>query len=359
MRLLLVVLALGACAAPRDPAIVILSPDNGTVVTDHAPVKLTIETHDLQLRHLRFAVDGISNTESPTISPAPAGAQCDPCTFDVSWPALDVREGSHVITVQGFEQIADGVPDASADVMLAFDDAPEIVATAPSIDEELRGVGTVMASLEVIDRGSVTGTLELDGEPVATQASTGRCSPRCLLTWAWDTRAIPAGSHELVFAAVDEGGKRTEQRTTVTFDDLVRITAMQVSGTLQDDPLPLEMEVYVYDDAGKLLGCAGSMHGLAPVNDPGLRYEVSATLVDFANPSVAFGPLAAAGRPFRFEVWEDDDQPVCPSMLDRTRNDLVGQGALRTDVQWKTAPSKQTFGSVIELSVAFERPLKR
>jgi MYXO-CTERM domain-containing protein len=105
-----------------------------------------------------------------------------------------------------------------------------------------------------------------------------------------------------------------------------------------------------------MIGCAGSRHGLATVDNAGIEYDTQAVLI--TPDRLAFGTLDAGAAPFRLEVWEDDDTPVCPDPLDPMLNDLVGKSPMLTVDQWRMTPLS-TFGDVTKLGVAWGRTLEQ
>lgn len=355
---LLAVAVLSGCLfgeSDRPPAaiVVITAPEDGVVITDHEPVVLTVEVANASVTKLELVVDG-AILPGVTVSPLPAGAACAPCTFQLTWDAVQADEGPNVATVLVYGD-SPSDPVGYADLALAFDDTPEITAAIPAANEDLTGVGMLDVTLGVKDRGATTVTLAIDGTLVGTEQRPS-CKTGCSLRWPWDTRALPAGMHDLTFTVSDSKGHVVEQTHTVKLDDVITITAMQVTG-MTDESGTLEIEVYVFDNVtNKLLGCVGSAGGLGPVDASDVRYNLNATLIDLAGDTL--GSLALAPNAVRFEVWEDDDTPVCPTALNPSGNDLVGVSPARTAAQWK-ATTMSTFGNVTELRAVFERPLQR
>jgi hypothetical protein len=142
----------------------------------------------------------------------------------------------------------------------------------------------------------------------------------------------------------------------VRVDDIVRVTSMEMAAGFVDESGTLEMEVYVFDNATNvLLGCVGSANGMGPVNDAGVRYALDARMIDLAG-----RPLKASaldGKLLRFEVWEDDDNPVCPTLFDPNGNDFAGTAPLRTRGQWESKPNAGVFGNVTEMVILMDRPI--
>jgi len=333
-----------------NPSVEITSPPDGTVITDHGSSLIELKAWDVTLDRVELAVDGVTLDENLSVSPRLDGRDCDPCNVKIVWPTKQIGEGLHVISAFVFD---DGDNAGVGDVALTFDDAPEIVTAQPQ-DEDLEGVGNVNVRLDVLERGPLTVDLAIDGASVGTKSNESCRNSGCSLTWPWDTSTLPAGPHELHWTATDSHGHKTEATHTVQLDDIVQVKAITVTNTV-DDVAPLEIEVYVYDNVtGAMLGCAGSAHGLGGVDISDQHYAVSATLVD------AMGTLGAsklATNAVRFEVWEDDDQPVCPTTLNPQGNDLVGSSAAKTLTDWKATTTPFSFGNVPELQIAIGRPL--
>jgi hypothetical protein len=350
-HLLLVVVTAG-CQFSGNPRVDITSPDDNANIAGHGSSQITVEVWDMEATSFDILVDGERLTENLSVAPRPDGRDCAPCTFHITWPTASVGEGLHVVTAAVYDQTGDSYVD---DVALTFDDIPEITGASPQ-DEDLRGVGMVDVQLELVERGTVTVELAIDGVSAGTRSNES-CRAGCMLGWPWDTRDLPAGSHELAFTATDAHGNQAQAKHIVELDDIVRVTAIEVDNIV-DDVDPLEIEVYLYDDVtNTLIGCAGSAHGLGGVDVSGVRYVVDATLVNLQNTDLALHELGT--HPVRFEVWEDDDAPVCPAILNPQGNDLVGNGPAKTADEWKANAEPLVFGNVGELSLAFDRPLTR
>src|SRR4051812_22301964 len=191
---------------------------------------------------------------------------------------------------------------------------PKLVAFTPNDGADLRGVGTMVVRVGVAEANGGTAYLDVDGTALPEQPITADCAEGCQLEWtAIDTTHVPVGPHVVHVRLVDAAGNTSERSNTVMFDDVLTIKSLQVTNTT-DDVLPLEIEVYVFDDTTHtLLGCAGSRQGLGPVDYQNVHYTVDATLIDpLRHPMAA---LELGGGPIHFEVWEDDDPPVCPTVF--------------------------------------------
>jgi hypothetical protein len=239
---------------------------------------------------------------------------------------------------------------------MIFDDVPEFTVITPQEDEDLLGVGTVHVEVGVLERGTATIKLDIDGIEADTKTS-DECASAvgCTLSYTWDTAALGAGLHELHVIATDNKGNTVEDTRSVELDDTIDVSSLQVTG--QTDSGTLEIEVYVFDNmTNQFLGCAGTVAGLGPVDASGIRYAVDAQLIDTTGAPLHAQDLTA--HAVRFEVWEDDDNPVCPSVLDPNGNDLVGASPAKSLATWKTTPTT-TFGNVTELAIQIGRPLSR
>jgi hypothetical protein len=350
--LFVVVGSLVGCTDPLPVATVtITSPESGVVITDHEPLTITVDVSGAPVKNLELSVDG-EIVPGISTTPLPNNTDCSACSFTLTWDTQQEDEGPNVVTVLVYGGSTDDLI-GYADLALSFDDTPEITALIPTGDEDLTGVGMMEIELGVIDRGATTVKLEIDGVELSTEERAS-CKSPCAFTWPWDTTALAAGMHELKFTVSDAKGHVVEQTRMVTLDDQITVTAMQVTGVT--DGGALEIEVYVFDDVtNMLIGCVGSAGGMGPVDASDVRYDLDATLIDLAGSTLGSLDLP---NPVRFEVWEDDDQPVCPTPFSPSGNDMVGVSAAQTAAQWK-ATTMSTFGNVVELRTVFERPLQR
>lgn len=354
---LFVSLLCGGCVfSSNHPQLDITSPLNGTLVSGHDPVQLFVELRDMNFDGMRLSVDGVAVPNIVTNPPA-NGQFCDLCQVRVTWGGLEAKDGLHVIGIDAFSgnDIAKGAVD------MIFEDMPEIASITPNHDADLAGFGLVKVEVGVIERGRATLKVDVDGVETATRDS-NECNRAegCPLTFMWDTTALPAGPHELHFTVTDDKGNTVEDSRTVSLDDVVQITQLGVTGIVDEDTATLEMEVYAFDaDTNAFLGCAGSLHGLAIVDTAGQMYEVDAVLVKAGSDPQTQRFLRGselATRNIRFEVWEDDDFPTCPSALEPLGNDLVGISSVKSYEAWKDTTQSQVFGNVSGLTVRVGRP---
>lgn len=155
--------------------------------------------------------------------------------------------------------------------------------------------------------------------------------------------ALPNGG-----AGGSERGNTIRNTRTVHVDDAVKITSIEVTGI--DEQPTMEIEVYLYDDTtNELLGCAGSANGLLAVDHPDVHYAVDARLIDASGNPLHGSDIAS--RMLRFEVWEDDDGPVCPTPISPTGNNLVAKSAGASYEAWKGRSTPAAFGTVARHAV--------
>jgi hypothetical protein len=335
----------------RHPDLRISSPTTGDRITGHDAVQIGVAVDDVDVEDFALRVDGEVVSDF-SVSPSPEGRRCSPCQFTITWAASTVREGRHVISVHALES---NDIRASDGLELAFDDTPEIVGISPDPDADLTGVGTLAVGITVIERGTATVDLELDGTPFATRSNSDCNGSGCAFQIEVDTSALAPGPHELHATVSDGNGHVTEDTRTITVDDMIKVTSLQVTATSEGGIL--EIEVYVFDDTtNELLGCAGSANGTGPVDASDVHYVIDAHLIHVSGGRLLRGD-DLAGRSIRFEVWEDDDDPVCPVFPAPAGNDLVGKSAGQTVAAWKDGASPAAFGNVVELAYLIGRPL--
>jgi hypothetical protein len=230
---------------------------------------------------------------------------------------------------------------------------PQLSSFTPDDAEDLSGYGKVIVRAGVReDSGHALARLEIDGLGVEPQTSDD-CGDLCTFVWNWDTSQLSVGEHELHVIVQDEGGNVADEVHDVTLDDVVTVTGMEVAG-ITDDVAPLEIEVYLFDDKQGLLGCAGSRQGTGPVDYANMPYTIDASLIDVR--SMPMPARMLDGGLVHFEVWEDDDPPVCPVVPDPLGNDLVGTSPEHTAAEWHDLTTL-SFDQVTQLRFQFDRPL--
>jgi hypothetical protein len=361
MRAIAIVIGIGVTGCifpendPPEPSIAIVSPTNGYRVDHHDPIILQVEvTGGATVAELQLSVDG-EVEPNVAITPRPEGQLCDPCSFRLAWPATNVGEGTHVVQVSALPDRL-GSPRDSDAIEMTFDDKPRMFGISPAPNGDLLGVGVAVVQVSVRERGQATATLAIDGVAQVPQTNDDCRGVGCTFEWAWDTTGVATGEHLLELAVSDAHGHTVRDARTVHLDDLVKITSLEVT-SISEAPT-MEIEVYLFDDmTNELLGCAGSAHGLLAVDQPDVRYQVDARLI-----SVAGTPLHGsdiADRMLRFEVWEDDDGPVCPTPISPTGNNLVGKSTGASYEAWKTRSDPASFGMVVELGTLFGRPIEQ
>lgn len=235
-------------------------------------------------------------------------------------------------------------------------DPPELIEFKPSDGVDLRGIGEVTVLATYRDDSDVTTRVFVDSTFVGTADRTcgDNEADACHAEFLWSTLEFPPGPHDLTIALEDDAGNVTTRTHVVELDDVLTVTGMRVANIV-DESGTLEIEVYAFDDANTLIGCAGSRHGLATVDNAGIEYMTEAVLITLEG--YAFGTAATAGNKFRLEVWEDDDDPVCPAFPEPTGNDLVGRSPSYTADEWR-ANSLTMFDNVTKLGVEWARPLE-
>jgi hypothetical protein len=228
-------------------------------------------------------------------------------------------------------------------------DPPELLDFQPGDQSDLRGVADISAWAVYRDESDVRARMFVDAEFVGEGER--RCGESsCQATVDWSTVAFAPGAHDLSVSLEDAAGNVTSATHKVFFDDVLTVTSMRVSNIV-DESGTLEIEVYAFDDTDQMIGCAGSRHGLATVDNAGIEYDTEAVLI--LPTAQALGTVDVGARAFRLEVWEDDDAPVCPDILEPTLNNLVGRSPMYTVEQWGAMPLMM-FDDVTKLGVAWD-----
>lgn len=199
---------------------------------------------------------------------------------------------------------------------------PEVHDFTPRENQAVRGMRTIPVDIAFSDESTpVTVKLALDG--TKHEDARVECEEeRCVAYGDIPTAGLAIGNHTLEATLEDDAGNTTRVKHAVWIDDVLEVRAIQVGAVPESGAL--EIEVYLFDDAtGELLGCSGSRHGLNVVNAPDTTYDDLRAL--FINPqSLALITRDLADRDLRVEVWEDDDDPVCPVVPAALGNNLVG-----------------------------------
>ena len=231
---------------------------------------------------------------------------------------------------------------------------PQIVAFTPDDGEDLRGIRFVSVTADYTDESPTKARLYVDGHEVARP--TPECAEeRCTIDTRWDTAELAIGTYQLALELEDDAGNVARESHEVVIDDVLEIVSMRVANI--DDGLgPLEIEVYAFDDAtDELVGCAGSRQNLGPVDYVDYTYALDAILIRPDQALLATSDFA--DRRIRLEVWEDDDDPVCPTIPNPIGNDLVGVSEAHTKTEWAGTSATSSFGEVTQLEVVWSRRL--
>ncbi len=237
---------------------------------------------------------------------------------------------------------------------LGDSDPPEILSFTPRDGVDRAGIQSISVDVTYRDASSVTTRVFVDGELVATADPDCDDDGACTSHYDWDTIPFSAGMHDLTVALEDLSGNVSDVTHQVALDDVLVVTAMEVQN-IYDESGTLEIEVYAFDENRTMIGCAGSRHGLHIVENSTIAVSTEAVLI--TPDTLAFGTNDVGNAAFSLEVWEDDDEPVCPDLLLPEYNDLVGVSPLMTVDQWRSMP-QISFGNVALLGTSWGRPLR-
>ena len=233
---------------------------------------------------------------------------------------------------------------------------PEVIDLAPAAGSEIRGVRVVPIQIVFADDSDVSVTLLVDGFEIGRReipCGADRCGAEIL----WDTVDADVGSHEIELVLVDANDNVTHETRTLWVDDVLKVTDIEVTGEV-DESGTLEIEVYAFDDtSGDLLGCSGSRQGLAVVDASDVDYPITSLWINPAG--FALDTRDVSGKPIRFEVWEDDDDPVCPAVPSLLGNNLIGTSEPYTVEEIRNLDGAMSFGRVTRLEVQWLRDLDR
>jgi hypothetical protein len=233
---------------------------------------------------------------------------------------------------------------------------PKVIDLSPEAGFEVRGVRVVPIDIVFSDDSDVTVRLLVDDFEIGKrQIPCG--SDRCAAELLWDTKDADIGTHEIEVVLSDESGNVTHKTRTLWIDDVLKVTDIEVTGEV-DESGTLELEVYAFDDrSGDLIGCSGSRQGLAPADASDVDYPITSLWINPAG--YALDTRDANGKPIRFEVWEDDDDPVCPTKPELFGNNLIGTSEPLTVDEIRALDGPMQFGRVTRLGVEWLRDLDR
>jgi hypothetical protein len=233
---------------------------------------------------------------------------------------------------------------------------PKVIEISPEANAEIRGVRVVPINVAFSDDSDVTVHLLVDGFEIGKREIP--CGDTaCEAELLWDTKDADVGTHDVELVLVDSHDNVTKKTRPLWIDDVLKVTDIEVTGEV-DESGTLEIEVYAFDDvSGDLLGCSGSRQGLAPVDASDVDYPITSLWINPAG--YAMDTRDVNGRPIRFEVWEDDDDPVCPSVPALLGNNLIGTSEPFTVEEIRELDGAMAFGRVTRLGVAWMRDLDR
>ncbi len=233
---------------------------------------------------------------------------------------------------------------------------PEVIDLTPEAGSEIRGVRVVPIQVVFSDDSDVTVHLLVDGFEIGKRripCGANRCGAEML----WDTVDADIGTHEIELVLIDANDNVTHETRSLWVDDVLKVTDIEVTGEV-DESGTLEIEVYAFDDrTGDLLGCSGSRQGLAVVDASDIDYPITSLWINPAG--YALDTRDVTGKPIRFEVWEDDDDPVCPAVPSMLGNNLIGTSDPYTVDEIRDMDGPMAFGRVTRLEVQWLRDLDR
>ncbi len=231
---------------------------------------------------------------------------------------------------------------------------PQLHAYLPDDGDDMRGIRFVEVFAEFSDESPTDARLYADRTLVAHPQPDCNDNGRCVIETRWDTSDFEIGTHELELVLEDDAGNTTRETHALHVDDVLEITSMRVAN-LVDDSGTLEIEAYAFDDAtNELIGCAGSRQNLGRVDAAEMTYALDAILITPEHLLLATSDFT--DRRIRIEVWEDDDDPVCPVIPNPAANDLVGVSEAHTAEEWGQLGTV-SFGNVTGLEVVWSRRL--
>lgn len=233
------------------------------------------------------------------------------------------------------------------------EDPPVLVGMTPEASLDTRGARAFSVVVGYTDESPVHVSMQIDGEELTApepQCTDEGCTAEAELL----TAGLAIGEHELEVVLEDAAGNTTRAVRPISVDDILTIKGLQVTGET-DGAGPLELEVYAYTEAGMLIGCAGSRHGLTNADYSDVPYMLDASLINMMGDKL--GTLDLATTRIRLEVWEDDDEPVCPVEPSTQGNTRIGASPAYTVEEWRAQVMPLAFDRVTALSVAWTRDL--
>lgn len=233
------------------------------------------------------------------------------------------------------------------------EDPPVLAGMTPEDSLDTRGARAFTVVVGYTDESPVHVSMQIDGEEQA--APEPECTDEgCTAEAELVTAGLAIGDHELEVVLEDAAGNTTRAVRTISVDDILTITSLQVTGET-DGAGPLELEVYAFTEAGMLIGCAGSRHGLINADYSDIAYPLDASLINMMGDKLATLDLATSR--IRLEVWEDDDEPVCPAEPALQGNTRIGASPAYTVEEWRAQAMPISFERVTALSVEWTRDL--
>ena len=233
---------------------------------------------------------------------------------------------------------------------------PRIIELSPEPGFQVRGVRVVPIQVVFSDDTDVTVQLLVDDFEIGKRRVP--CgADRCAAELLWDTKDADVGTHRFEVVLVDANGHVTRKTQQIWIDDVLKVTDIEVTGEV-DESGTLEIETYAFDDdSGTLIGCSGSRQGLGPVDASDVDYPITSLWINPAG--YALTTRDVMNRKMRFEVWEDDDDPVCPTPPSMLGNNLIGTSEPFTVDGVRAMNGPISFGRVTRLEVKWLRDLER
>jgi MYXO-CTERM domain-containing protein len=233
-------------------------------------------------------------------------------------------------------------------------DPPVIVDLTPDDGADARGARAFPFGVAYTDDSDVHVSLLVDGELVEEPASQCTDDDGCTAEAEIPTTGLAIGDHELEVVLEDDSGNTTREQRLFSTDDILTVKSVRVTGE-SDGFGPLELEVYAFTEDNVLVGCAGDRHGMSSADYSDITYTLDASLIDVMGFKLSTLDLGTAK--IRLEVWEDDDDPVCPQVPAPQGNTLIGATEAFTVDEWRAQTAPMAFGRVSDFAVAWTRDL--